>query len=80
MCLGLEAFGYSSVVLGDLKPDYAELVAAMGGKVVSLGAAKARSTRSTPGGRGHAAGRLTGRARRSCSPMPTAGDSTCWPP
>ena len=37
MCLGLEAFGYSTVVLGDLKPDYAELVAAMGGHVVSLG-------------------------------------------
>ena len=37
MCLGLDYYGYRSVVLGDLKPDYAELIAALGGNVVTLG-------------------------------------------
>ena len=37
MCLGLEAFGYSTVVLGDLKPDYAELVGGHGRPCRELG-------------------------------------------
>ena len=60
MCLGLEAFGYSTVVLGDLKPDYAELVAAMGGHVVSLGRGQGTLNPLDPGAAVAAAERLTG--------------------
>ena len=64
MCLGLEAFGYSTVVLGDLKPDYAELVAAMGGHVVSLGRGQGTLNPLDPGAAVAAADRLAGSARR----------------
>ena len=64
MCLGLEAFGYSSVVLGDLKPDYAELVAAMGGHVVALGRGQGTLNPLDPGAAIAAAGRLTGRSKQ----------------
>ena len=64
MCLGLEAFGYSTVVLGDLKPDYAELVAAMGGHVVSLGRGQGTLNPLDPGAAVAAARRLAGSARR----------------
>jgi hypothetical protein len=35
--LGLSAMGVRPLVLGDLKPDYADLIAAIGGQVVRLG-------------------------------------------
>lgn len=34
---GLAAFGVQPVILGDLKPDYVELIAALGGQVIRLG-------------------------------------------
>jgi hypothetical protein len=37
MVLGLTAQGVTPLILGDLKPDYAELVAALGGQVLRLG-------------------------------------------
>ena len=63
MCLGLDYYGYRSVVLGDLKPDYAELVAALGGNVVSLGRGQGTLNVLDPGAAVAAAERLTGRAR-----------------
>ena len=51
MCLGLDYYGYRSVVLGDLKPDYAELIAALGGNVVTLGRGQGPSTSWTQGRR-----------------------------
>ena len=64
MCLGLDYFGYRSVVLGDLKPDYAELIAALGGNVVTLGRGHGTLNVLDPGAAVAAAGRLTGRARK----------------
>ena len=37
MVLGLAARGVTPLILGDLKPDYAELVAALGGQVIRVG-------------------------------------------
>jgi hypothetical protein len=37
MVLGLAARGVTPLILGDLKPDYAALVAALGGQVVRIG-------------------------------------------
>ena len=37
MALGLAAFGVMPIVTGDLKPDYVDLVAALGGQVIRLG-------------------------------------------
>ena len=37
MALGLSAYGVLPLVLGDLKPDYVDLVQAIGGQVVTLG-------------------------------------------
>lgn len=37
MVLGLAAQGVTPLILGDLKPDYAELVAALGGQVLKVG-------------------------------------------
>lgn len=35
--LGLAAFGYHSMILGDIRPDYVDLVQAMGGQVIRIG-------------------------------------------
>ena len=64
MCLGLDYFGYRSVVLGDLKPDYADLVSALGGNVVTLGRGHGTLNVLDPGAAAAAAGRLSGRARK----------------
>ena len=37
MIVGLFAFGALPMVLGDIRPDYVELVRALGGQVISLG-------------------------------------------
>ena len=63
MCLGLDYYGYRSVVLGDLKPDYAELTSALGGNVVTLGRGHGTLNVLDPGAAVTAANRLTGRAR-----------------
>ena len=61
MCLGLDYFGYRSVVLGDLKPDYADLIPALGGDVVTLGRGHGTLNVLDPGAAAAAAARLTGR-------------------
>ena len=58
---GWRPSGTRTVVLGDLKPDYAELVAAMGGHVVSLGRGQGTLNPLDPGAAVAAAERLTGR-------------------
>jgi hypothetical protein len=63
MCLGLDYYGYQSIVLGDLKPDYAELTTALGGNVVRLGRGLGTLNVLDPGAAVTAAERLTGRAR-----------------
>lgn len=35
--IGLEAFGVTSLVLGDLKPDYVETIRELGGQIIDLG-------------------------------------------
>lgn len=64
MALGLDYFGYRSVVLGDLKPDYAELIGALGGNVVTLGRGHGTLNVLDPGAAVAAASRLTGKARK----------------
>ena len=47
MALSLAGFGVLPLVLGDLKPDYVDLIGALDGQVIRLGAAAATSTCST---------------------------------
>jgi hypothetical protein len=63
MVLGLTGFGVYPMVLGDLKPDYADLIAAMGGQVIKLGRGLGSLNVLDPGESAAAAARLTGRAR-----------------
>lgn len=64
MVLGLAGYGVLPLVFGDLKPDYADLIEALGGRVVSLGRGKGTLNVLDPGASGAAANRLTGQARR----------------
>jgi hypothetical protein len=50
--------------LGDLKPDYAELIGALGGNVVTLGRGHGTLNVLDPGAAVAAASRLTGKARK----------------
>ncbi|MGF1662338.1 MAG: ATP/GTP-binding protein [Kineosporiaceae bacterium] len=63
MALGLAGYGVLPMVLGDLKPDYVDLVAAMGGDVLPLGRGRGHLNVLDPGEATAAADRLTGRAR-----------------
>ncbi len=63
MALGLAGYGVLPLVLGDLKPDYVDLVDALGGQVVSLGDGRGRLNVLDPGETAAAARRLTGDAR-----------------
>jgi hypothetical protein len=63
MLLGLVGYGVTPMVLGDLKPDYADLVAAVGGQVVKLGRGHGTLNPLDPSALGQAAGRLTGAAQ-----------------
>jgi hypothetical protein len=63
MALGLAGFGVMPLVLGDLKPDYVDLVEALGGQVIRLGRGRGYLNVLDPGEASAAAGRLTGRAR-----------------
>ncbi len=56
--LGLAASGVTPLILGDLKPDYAALVAALGGQVIRLGRGAGVLNVLDPGGMGHAADQL----------------------
>lgn len=61
--IGLAAYGTIPVVLGDLKPDYTELVEAMGGQVIQIGRGRGHLNILDPGEAVAAADRLTGKAR-----------------
>ncbi|MDJ0344237.1 ATP/GTP-binding protein [Streptomyces sp. H10-C2] len=65
MALGLSGYGTLPLVLGDLKPDYVDLVRAMGGQVISLGRGRGHLNVLDPGESLAAAARLTGDARRA---------------
>jgi hypothetical protein len=64
MALGLAGFGVNPLVLGDLKPDYVDLIAAMGGQVIRLGRGRGYLNVLDAGEALAAADRLTGQARR----------------
>ncbi len=63
MVLGLEGNGVIPLVLGDLKPDYVDLIEAMGGQVIRLGRGRGNLNILDPGGATAAAARLSGKAR-----------------
>jgi hypothetical protein len=63
MGLGLAGYGVIPVVLGDLKPDYRDLIQALGGNVVRLGRGLGTLNVLDPGAATRAARRLTGSAR-----------------
>ncbi len=63
MALGLEGFGVHPMVFGDLRPDYVELIRAMGGQVIELGRGRGAINVLDPGQAYDAAQRLSGKAR-----------------
>ncbi|MEU3255656.1 ATP/GTP-binding protein [Streptomyces sp. NPDC006997] len=64
MALGLSGYGVHPLIFGDLKPDYADLIRAIGGQVISLGRGRGNLNVLDPGESLRAAARLTGDARR----------------
>lgn len=64
MALGLSGYGVHPLVFGDLKPDYVDLIRAIGGQVISLGRGRGHLNVLDPGASVGAAARLTGEARR----------------
>lgn len=63
MVVGLVGQGVFPMVLGDLKPDYVDLVRAMGGQIIKLGRGLGSLNVLDPGATAHAAARLPGAAR-----------------
>ena len=63
MALGLTGYGVMPLVLGDLKPDYVDLITAMGGQVIRLGRGRGYLNILDPGEATAAAERLSGTAR-----------------
>lgn len=63
LVIGLAAFGVRSIVMGDLKPDYADLITALGGQVVRLGRGQGSFNVLDSGETASAAARLSGPAR-----------------
>jgi len=63
MALGLTGYGVLPLVLGDLKPDYVDLIRALGGQVIELGRGRGYLNILDPGEAIAAAERLTGKAR-----------------
>ncbi|MFE3459960.1 ATP/GTP-binding protein [Nocardiopsis aegyptia] len=63
MAAGLAGYGAQPLVLGDLKPDYVDLIEALGGQVISLGRGRGYLNILDPGESRAAAERLTGKAR-----------------
>lgn len=63
MALGLAGYGVHPLVFGDLKPDYVDLIRAMGGQVITLGRRRGYLNVLDPGETAAAAARLTGDAR-----------------
>lgn len=64
MVLGLAGYGVFPMILGDLKPDYVDLITAMGGQIIKLGRGLGSLNVLDPGESTAAAARLTGDARR----------------
>ncbi|MDG4757288.1 ATP/GTP-binding protein [Micromonospora sp. WMMD710] len=62
MLIGLAAQGVVPLVLGDLKPDYADTVRALGGQVISIGRGVGGLNVLDPGAMGAAAAKIGGRA------------------
>ncbi|MEE4544499.1 ATP/GTP-binding protein [Streptomyces sp. V4-01] len=62
MLIGLSAMGVVPLVLGDLKPDYADTVRALGGQVISIGRGVGGINVLDPGAIGAAARRIGGPA------------------
>lgn len=65
MALGLAGYGVMPLVLGDLKPDYKDLIEALGGQVIELGRGRGHLNVLDPGESRKAALRLTGSARQA---------------
>jgi hypothetical protein len=65
MALGLAGYGIQPLVLGDLKPDYKDLIEALGGQVIELGRGRGHLNVLDPGESRQAALRLTGSARQA---------------
>ena len=63
MVLGLTGFGTMPLILGDLKPDYVDLVEALGGSVIRLGRGRGHLNPLDPGSTRQVAARLSGSAR-----------------
>jgi hypothetical protein len=64
MLIGLAATGVVPLVLGDLKPDYADTVRALGGQVIDIGRGVGGINVLDPGAMGQAAARIGGEAGR----------------
>lgn len=58
MATGLAGYGVMPLVLGDLKPDYVDLIEAMGGQIITLGRARGYLNVLDPGEATEAAERL----------------------
>ena len=63
IALGLAGYGVMPLVLGDLKPDYVQLVRALDGQVITVGRGRGSVNVLDPGEALAAAARLTGQAR-----------------
>ena len=63
MATGLAAYGVLPVVFGDTKPDYVDLIRALGGSVVRLGRGEGKLNVLDPGAAMASSARLAGRAR-----------------
>ncbi|MGV4329285.1 ATP/GTP-binding protein [Trueperella pyogenes] len=63
MVLGLTGFGTMPLILGDLKPDYVDLVEALGGSVIRFGRGRGHLNPLDPGSTRQVAARLSGAAR-----------------
>ncbi|MFF7987726.1 ATP/GTP-binding protein [Streptomyces sp. NPDC007901] len=64
MLIGLAATGVVPLVLGDLKPDYADTVRALNGQIISIGRGAGGINVLDPGSMGAAAARIGGEAGR----------------
>lgn len=65
MLIGLSATGVVPLVLGDLKPDYADTVRALGGQVISVGRGVGGINVLDPGAMGAAAAKIGGEAGKA---------------
>jgi hypothetical protein len=62
MMIGLAARGVAPMVLGDLKPDYADAIAALGGQIIRVGRGQGQINVLDPGAMAEAADRIGGEA------------------